>query len=425
MGGKIIIGLNGTTLNMVERKLLSDSSIVGVIGFSRNYRNKDQIIRLISSIQAIRSTNNLPRAIIFLDHEGGFVQRFRNDIFTKLPAAADIGKLFCENTKDGYELVQNIALITAIELGCVGIDVILGPVLDLSPTKKNRMNSSRFYEADPLIIGKVSECYIQELQKYGLNAAPKHFPGTGGNAIDSHFRIALSDRSLNNLLHNDLAPYQLMSARTGLRAIMLSHGVYWRVDQRPVNNSSIWLNDVLKQHLGFNGVIITDCIQMIGSKINHTSLTERIIASLDAGCDLILCSHLYIDIYQEFYAAMNHPRIKNHTTPKSKINKLMNRNDPAYYFDLMTTSTYIDAKKAVTDFNGKKQTLNSHQKTRLNKLVFRKNLLKYRYTLKLTHWVFRQKKIDHALMLVLRYDYQLRLSWLKLKNFIYCFIRDQ
>jgi beta-N-acetylhexosaminidase len=412
MSGKIIIGINDITLNLIERKLLSHPCVAGIILFSRNYQTYEQTIRLIDAIQQVRKKASLSKLIVFLDHEGGQVQRLKGGSFTSLPTARMVGQLFQKNHNMGLTLIKDIAKVTAIELGNVGIDVILGPVLDFSLTKKITYNTARSYSNTPQVVSSLAEYYIKELQQYGLTAAPKHFPGIGGNLIDTHARIALSDRDFNKIFEDDLLPYRYLIAHTELRAIMLSHGIYWKVDQKPVSHSSFWLKNILREKFGFSGVTITDCFQMQGLKSQHATLSSKIIAGLKAGCDLILCSQMKLGVYQELYSVINHQLINSYETDESKINLLRNNNNNNFYTQLLNQDDYIQAKTRINELTAKHVSI--RKKSLKVSITAKKKIKKFFYYL---------PKADYLFTKLLALDYHCRLRWFKFKYFLHRLIR--
>lgn len=141
MYGPIITGIFGKTLHMIDKKMMQLPHVGGVILFSSNFSSKDQLTTLIQQIQHIRYTQQLAPALILVDHEGGAVQRLIGESFTQLPSAGFIGRLYHNTPQSALELIRDCALVTAYELHSVGINVCLGPVLDLlKPIPKKKVH---------------------------------------------------------------------------------------------------------------------------------------------------------------------------------------------------------------------------------------------------------------------------------------------
>lgn len=400
MSNGIVIGLVGKRLNFIEAKLLSYQRIAGVILFERNYQTLSQLKCLIDSIQKIRRTHNLLNVLILLDHEGGAVQRLKKDEFTVLPSAKLVGEFFQRNRDAGKQLIRSIACVTAIELGAAGIDIILGPVMDLAPTKEIMVRHSRYYSADPDLVAEMAWCYIKELQQYGLIAAPKHFPGIVGGFLDSHWRVALSSKNMAQLLSEDLLPYQYLVKESMLHMLMLSHHIYWKIDSCPISDSSIWLNDILRKHMGFQGLVMTDCMQMRGAGVHCSTLREQIMVSSEAGVDLMLYSHPSTEVYQELYT-----EVKCQVLDQDILFQLQQifalKLD--CYSELKHSDAYLSARERVTYFN--QGILEKSTQLKIKKQLYISRVLK-------------KQQIKRLLQRLIRGDYYLRLYGSKAKSFL-------
>jgi len=277
--GPLMIDLEGTTLNPKERALLQHPAVGGVILFTRNYIDKASLKALVVEI---RTVANKP-ILIAVDHEGGRVWRFHKD-FTKLPAARRYGQEFKEDPEAAKKFAQNAGWVMAAELLDCEIDLSLAPVLDLDKGV-SAVIGDRAFERDPKIVSQLAKAFIDGMNSVGMQATGKHFPGHGSCAPDSHFSEAIDDRTLDEMLNEDLIPFKELSASLG--AVMPSHVVYPKVDSVPAGYSKRWLQDILRKQLGFNGAIISDCLSMKGAAIGGDFVVRARMA-LDAGCEMVI-----------------------------------------------------------------------------------------------------------------------------------------
>jgi beta-N-acetylhexosaminidase len=279
--GPVMLDLQGVELTADEKELLRHPLVGGVILFTRNYANLDQLIHLVAEIHAART----PQLLIGVDHEGGRVQRFREG-FTLLPAARRIGELFDHNHNRAKELAMNSGWLMASELRSVGIDFSFAPVLDLDSGICEVIGDRAFHH-DPEAVYELSHAYIRGMHQAGMAAVGKHFPGHGFVKEDSHVAIPLDERSLDTIYFQDIHPYRKL-VREDLAAIMPAHVIYNKVDTKPAGFSHRWLQDILRQQLQFQGVIFSDDLNMQGASVAGDKYSDRAAAALSAGCDMVL-----------------------------------------------------------------------------------------------------------------------------------------
>lgn len=294
--GPVMLDLQGTALTADEMEMLRHPLVGGVILFTRNYSNLDQLIELVASIKAIRE----PHLLVAVDHEGGRVQRFREG-FTRLPAARRIGQLYDHQQHKAKELAQNTGWLMASEARSVGIDFSFAPVLDLDFGLCDVIGDRAFH-SNPETVYELSYAYIKGMAEAGMPAVGKHFPGHGAVKEDSHIDIPVDDRRFETIYQQDIHPYRKL-IQNNLAAIMPAHIIYSKFDSKPAGFSSRWLQDVLRRQLKFQGVIFSDDLNMHGASVAGESFSERASAAIDAGCDIILaCNNRpgAIDILDNF-----------------------------------------------------------------------------------------------------------------------------
>jgi beta-N-acetylhexosaminidase len=281
--GPLMVDIAGTELQAEDREMLAHPLIGSVLLFSRNYRSRAQLAALVASIRALRT----PALLVAVDHEGGRVQRFREQ-FTRLPAARLLGHSFDAERGEGLALAQTAGWLMAAELRSVGIDFSFAPCVDLE-FGLSEVIGDRAFHRDPDAVGALAAAYMAGMREAGMAATAKHFPGHGAVAADSHVALPVDRRTLADL-EPDLRPYRLLIANL-LPAVMAAHVVYPAVDALPASLSPRWLAGVLRGDLGFHGCIFADDLTMAGAAAFGDVLTRARLAAV-AGCDVLpICNN--------------------------------------------------------------------------------------------------------------------------------------
>lgn len=278
--GPVILDLVGCELSNEEREILQHPLVGGVILFSRNYANPEQLTQLC---RATRAARKLP-LLITVDQEGGRVQRFR-DGFTRLPPMGEMGKIFERSPDAALKQAEQHGALMAAELLAVGIDLSFAPVLDLDK-ELNAVVGDRSFHRQPTIVTALAKAVMRGMHQSGMAVTGKHFPGHGSVNLDSHHAMPVDERSLDKISVDDLIPFaELIQA--GINAVMPAHILFPAVDSHPVGFSEYWLKKILRQQLKFSGVIFSDDLNMEGAGFAG-DYSERASAALQAGCDMVL-----------------------------------------------------------------------------------------------------------------------------------------
>ncbi|WP_028603058.1 beta-N-acetylhexosaminidase [Ottowia thiooxydans] len=279
----LIIDIAGKNLTDVDSHRLANPLVGGMILFSRNWENREQLTQLTASIKRLR-----PDLLICVDHEGGRVQRFRTDGFTHLPSMRALGEHWMKDAMGAQEAATACGYVLAAELRACGVDFSFTPVLDLD-WGPSGVIGDRAFHADARVVTMLAKSVMHGLLRAGMGNCGKHFPGHGFVAADSHTHLPRDNRGLKPILAQDAAPYGWLG--TAMDAVMAAHVVYPKVDARPAGYSARWLQAVLRGRLGFEGAIFTDDLSMEAARhIDGRTVTpvEAILAALTAGCDLVL-----------------------------------------------------------------------------------------------------------------------------------------
>ena len=276
----LILDIAGFELSAEESEILRHPMVGGVILFTRNFAIPDQLAALTAAIHGLRD----PPLLVAVDHEGGRVQRFR-DGFTKLPPMRRLGEHWDRDRAAARRLAEQIGLVIAFELRACGVDFSLVPVLDLDHGA-SAVIGDRAFHSDPDAVAELAAGLIRGLRQGGMSSVGKHFPGHGFIRADSHLELPVDERSLEEIEQRDLVPFERL-APAGLTGVMLAHVLYPRVDSRPAGYSRVWLQDILRGRLGFDGTIFSDDLGMQAAA-GAGSIGDRACAAMDAGCDMVL-----------------------------------------------------------------------------------------------------------------------------------------
>ena len=309
----LIIDVEGLALTKADRRRLKHPLTGGLILFARNWNDRQQLAGLCAEIKSIRKD-----LLICVDHEGGRVQRFRTDGFTRLPPMRALGAQWLKDPLGATNAATACGYVLGVELRACGVDFSFTPVLDLDHGESSIIGD-RAFARDPRVVSLLAKSLMHGLLQSGMANCGKHFPGHGFVKADSHTEIPVDKRGLKAILADDAAPYEWLN--TTLTSVMPAHVVYPKVDSRPAGFSEKWLTFILRGQLGFGGAIFSDDLSMAGARWidgKEVSYAEAAATALNAGCDMVLLCNQSVDggeAVDELLEGMTQARLKGQWEP--------------------------------------------------------------------------------------------------------------
>ena len=281
VGQLIMVGFGGTQANEAIETHIRGRFVGGVVLFSRNIQSPEQTAALTNQLQRLTeaTTRQIP-LFIGIDQEGGWVIRLREGA-TMLPGNMALG------ATDSTELAERAGEITAVELAAVGVNLNFAPVVDVNNNPQNPVIDRRSFGESPELVSRLGVAYIRGLQRNGVLATAKHFPGHGDTTVDSHFDLPTVNHDRERIHALELRPFRA-AIDADVAAIMTAHIIYPAFDaDRPATLSPAILTDLLRKELGFDGLLITDDMEMKAIDDCYRS-GEAAVMAVEAGADIVM-----------------------------------------------------------------------------------------------------------------------------------------
>lgn len=301
IGRMFLVGFEGLSAPDYILEWLAEGRIGGVILFARNIGTPEQTAAMIESCH----TAAKHPILVSIDQEGGTVARMREG-YSESPGAMALSA-----AGNGAVLSEKMSRVLADEMRALGINWVYAPVVDITYNRDNPTVGTRSYGSDAERIAEMAGAAVRGFQAGGVAACAKHFPGLGNTAIDTHLALAVLDDPVEKLLTRDLIPYQEL-IRSGIMSIMTTHTVYKALDpELPATLSPVLVKRLLREKLGFAGVVTSDCMEMKAIADNWGPGESAVLAAL-AGLDVILVSHtrsMQEKAYEALMAAVKSGRV--------------------------------------------------------------------------------------------------------------------
>ncbi|WP_216086229.1 beta-N-acetylhexosaminidase [Mahella australiensis] len=312
IGQMLIIGFDGYKVNTQVVTMIKDRNIGGVILFNRNVQGDKQLVQLNNELKSLNKNNRLP-LFISADHEGGRISRLPRRA-TDFPPNLAIGK------KDSTELSQKIGSVLGSEMKAYGFNLDFAPVLDIFSNPKNTVIGDRSFGKDPYTVGRLGIATMKGIKSAGVIPVAKHFPGHGDTTVDSHMELPISYKSLQQLKSFELLPFG-EAIEQGADIVMVAHIKLPEIDKSglPASLSSVIITNLLRDDMGFDGVVITDDMEM-GAIVKHYNIGDAAVKAIEAGADIILVCHTYknqIEAIEAISEAVNDGRISQQRIDQS------------------------------------------------------------------------------------------------------------
>lgn len=274
----LMIDIEGPFLNQEDIELIGSPHVGGLILFERNFLDRNQITDLCFEIKSKK-----PEIIIAVDQEGGRVQRFKKG-FSQIPPMQKLGDLVSYDKHAGLDLCKNAGWLIASELIASGIDLSFSPVLDLDQDLSSIIGDRAFSDQIDIVI-ECARAFIFGMNEAGMACVGKHFPGHGSISEDSHLEKPIDRRALNEIEKKDLIPFKELI--NNLDGIMTAHILFPEVDERITTFSKIWIKQILKEQMKFEGMIFSDDLSMEGTN-EFKSFYDKTKNAIISGCEMIL-----------------------------------------------------------------------------------------------------------------------------------------
>lgn len=279
-GQRLMIGFTGTHFNDELRFAIDELKIGGIILFTRNIVSPEQIRQLCSQAQSYAAQCGLPPLFIAIDQEGGVVARL------KPPFTQFDGNPSMRTTEDAFDFART----TAAELNTIGVNMNMAPVLDVAAPSGPSVMRERAFGNDPQWVATLGTIVIEELQRGGIMAVGKHFPGIGRTILDSHMDLPDLLIDIAQLEASDLIPFQA-AVQCEVSSMMLSHIRYTKIDPHwPASLSTVITQQILRNKLAFKGLVLTDDLDM-GAIAKHYTIEQIVSQCLASTVDIMLICH--------------------------------------------------------------------------------------------------------------------------------------
>lgn len=358
IGQMFICGFDALAPNDHAKKLIQDCHVGGIVYFRRNVQKLSQLSELSSSLQELAASSGQPPLIVAIDQEGGMVARIDHEGISRIPGNMALG------AAGSQEYTYQVGKIGAKELRALGINMNFAPCLDVNNNPRNPVIGVRSFGEDPKAVADHGLAAIRGYQEEGVSATAKHFPGHGDTSVDSHLGLASVPHDRTRLEKVELYPFK-KAIEDEVDAIMTAHVSFPAIEPEgiPATLSHAVLTGLLREEMGFYGLIITDCLEM-HAIAKEFGISEGAVRSIEAGADCVLVSHTLADQEAAIRAvvdAVNSGRISEERIDASveRILTLKMRNaDTAKNLpaiDLMEIS--LEAKGLLSEIAGKGITL--------------------------------------------------------------------
>lgn len=316
VGQLFLVGFQGTEITEGAQAMIREVKPGGIILFGRNIKTARQTARLINQSQVTATELYHLPLLVAVDQEGGVVSRIK--LNPPFPSALSIG------TGGSEEITERMGYYNSILLKSLGFNMNLAPVVDIISETKPTFIGNRAFGLNVNQAVEMSKAFALGQKLGGIMPTLKHFPGHGAGFVDSHVSLPTRNDTLEEMLKTDLLPYTNLSQDVSPEAVMVAHIAFPKIDPSglPAAFSKVFLQDILRKKLNFDGIVITDDIEMAAAGVT-TSLGDRAVKSLLAGADMIMVAWNRAAQKSSVHKVI--AAIKNGQLPESRINESLER----------------------------------------------------------------------------------------------------
>ncbi|HHU31550.1 MAG: beta-N-acetylhexosaminidase [Zhaonellaceae bacterium] len=335
IGQLVMVGVDGYEHDENSKHLIKNYHVGGFVLLKQNIKNLEQMLDLINSLKKANSVNKIP-LFLAIDEEGGRISRLPQE-FAKIPSSKAIGEI------NNGEISYQVGSIIGEELKMLGLNMNFAPVLDINSNAENPVIGDRAFGDKPGIVSKLGIQTMKGLQEQNIVSVVKHFPGHGDTSVDSHYGLPIVNNDLDRLESFELLPFY-EAVKNGADAVMIAHIMLPKIDANsPATFSKTIINDILRNKMDFEGVVITDDMTM-GAINDNFDLGKAAVESIKAGSDIILVCHDFAK--EEAVLKALYEAAENKDIPITRI-------DQSVYRILKMKQKYGVNDKAVKDVNPK------------------------------------------------------------------------
>jgi beta-N-acetylhexosaminidase len=284
VGQLVIVGFDGKTADKDVKNLIEKYHAGGVILFKKNIKSVSETVALINSIKEINAVNKLP-IFVSVDEEGGRISRMPDEL-KKIPSSQDIGK------KNDEAFSYGIGGAIGNMVGQMGFNMDFAPVLDINSNPRNKVIGDRALGIDPDTVKRLGISTMKGLQSQNIIPVVKHFPGHGDTLLDSHVSLPVINYDMERLQSFEFIPF-IHAIQNDADAVMVAHILMKKIDAGyPASMSQKIVTNILRENMGFKGVVMTDDLTMGAIEKNY-EIENAAVKSVNAGCDTLLVCHGY------------------------------------------------------------------------------------------------------------------------------------
>lgn len=284
IGQLVLVGIEGTEMDDTSLELIKDYHVGGFILFKDNITSTQQSVKLLNALKQANVANPVP-LWLSIDEEGGRVTRFPEE-YVKLPSSGKVG------SQQNLELSKRVGGLIAEKVSGIGLNMVFAPVLDINSNPNNPVIGDRSFGTNADVVSDQGIASMNGIQENGVVSVVKHFPGHGDTSVDSHLGLPVVEHNLKRLHEMELVPFQ-QAIDEGADVVMVAHLLMKSIDpDTPSSYSKPVITDLLREELGFKGVVITDDMTM-GAVSSNTDVGEASVKSILAGSNIVLVGHEY------------------------------------------------------------------------------------------------------------------------------------